>query len=86
MMHFTSKIHGEQVKDLITKFFYRDNHLCFHILLDVEDGDTIFFQEFIDYAEYKKTFSDLQKARNVNATIDIPKNNFKNITRSSKVA
>jgi hypothetical protein len=79
-------VQGKQVKDLITKFFYRDNHLCFHILLLTEEGGTIFFQEYADYAVYKKALSDLQQAKNAYETISIPKKNSKEGTEILKVA
>lgn len=77
------EIHGSKIKDLITKFFYRDSHLCFHILLHVDGGETVFFREFTDYAEYMKAFSDLKQARLNNIVIKAPK---KNLTSSSIVA
>lgn len=82
-MNAGSEIHGNKVKDLITKFFYRDSHLCFHILLHVDGGETVFFREFTDYAEYKKAFSDLQQARLNNIIINVPK---KNLATNSIVA
>lgn len=68
-----SQILGNKVRDLITKFFYKDSHLCFQILLQVDGGETVFFREFMDYAEYKKVFSELQQARLQNIVIDIPR-------------
>jgi hypothetical protein len=75
-MNLGDDIHGYKVKDLITKFFYRNSHLCFHILLHVDGGETVFFREFTDYAEYKKAFSELQQARLNNMIINIPKKNM----------
>ena len=75
-MNLSEDIQGNKVKDLITKFFYRNSHLCFHILLMLNGGETVFFQEFTDYAEYKKAFSDLQQARLNNMIISIPKKNL----------
>ncbi len=83
LMNAGAEIHGNKVRDLITKFFYRDSHLCFHILLHVDGGETVFFREFTDYAEYKKAFSDLQQARLNNIIINVPK---KNLAANSIVA
>lgn len=80
------EVHGKDVKDLITKFFYRDNHLCFHILLQLDGGETIFYKEFVDYAEYKKAFGDLQQAKLGNKNIILPKKNLNSGNLSSKVA
>ncbi len=80
------EIHGRSVRDFITKFFYRESHLCFHILLHMDGGETVFFREFMDYAEYKKAFSDLQQARLNNIIINIPKKNLATNNIVAKVA
>ena len=85
-MHTERSIHGREVKDLITKFFYSGNFLCFHILLQLEGGEKVFFQEFTDYAEYKKSFGALQEARKDGGFIHIPINNLPNIARTSNLA
>ncbi|MCC6722904.1 MAG: hypothetical protein IT258_00240 [Saprospiraceae bacterium] len=69
-------ISGHRVKDLVTKFFYRNSNLCFHILLHVDGGDTVLFREFTEYAEYRKAFSELQQAKFNNMIINIPKKNM----------
>jgi hypothetical protein len=85
-MNTVVEIRGNYVRDLITKFFYRDSHLCFHILLHVDGGETVFFREFTDYAEYKKAFSDLQQARLNNMIIKAPKKIMASGHAVSKVA
>jgi len=71
-LKFKRNIHGGQVKDLITKFFYRDNHLCFHIILEVDSGEKIPYQEFTDYAEYKRVFTELQQQKGNEVLINFP--------------
>ena len=85
-MGLRGEVSGQDVKDLITKFFYRDNHLCFHILLHLDGGETVFYKEFIDYGEYKKVFSDLQQAKLSDKKIALPKKNMNAGNVSSKVA
>jgi hypothetical protein len=85
-MNLSEDIHGNKVRDLITKFFYRNSHLCFHILLMVDGGDTVFFQEFTEYAEYKKAFSELQQARLNNRTISVPKKNLNKVALTENLA
>lgn len=79
-------IHGEQIKDLITKFFYRNNHLCFQILLHTEWNETIAFGEFSDYSEYKKAFNDLQIARTKKMPLNIPEKKLQPEVNNIKVA
>ncbi|MBI5916644.1 MAG: hypothetical protein HY842_14805 [Bacteroidetes bacterium] len=80
------EIHGKNVRDLVTKFFYKDNHLCFHILLRVDGGETVFFREFTDYAEYKKAFSDLQQAKLSNIIINVPEKSLDSSVIAANVA
>lgn len=78
--------YGSQVKDLITKFFYRDNHLCFHILLLLEEGGTLLFQEYTDYAVYKNALGELEKAVRSNTLISLSKKNSRETSKLAKVA
>lgn len=45
------------ISNLITKYFYRNNHLCFQILLKMESSETIAYKEYADYAAYKHDFA-----------------------------
>ncbi|TAK32183.1 MAG: hypothetical protein EPO28_17860 [Saprospiraceae bacterium] len=74
-LKFMRNIHGVQVRDLITKFFYRNNHLCFHIILEVDSGEKIPYQEFTDYAEYKRIFTELQQQKGNEVLINFPEKN-----------
>jgi hypothetical protein len=55
-----------EIKSLLTKFFYKNDHLCFQILIQGEFTLEV-YGEYIDYNEYKAAFDSLQ-------------NNFINIT------
>ena len=50
-------------QDLITKFYYKQNHLCFQIILNVGKNEMVPYQEFTDYAEYKIAFEKLSKMK-----------------------
>lgn len=65
-------IHSTKIKNLVTKFYYRDNHLCFQILLHCEGDETIVFKEFMDYAEYKLEYNRLLGAKSANECIVMP--------------
>lgn len=86
MMSHVRQIHGGQLKDLITRFFYKDNHLCFQIQLYVEGGEVIAYKEFDDYTEYKRAFSHLQELRASGGFLKVPEINFKKPATLSKVA
>ncbi len=70
-MQITRKIKGTEVQNLLTKFYYKENRLCFQILLHLGLDETIPFQEFSDYSSYKKVYSNLLDQKNSNALIEI---------------
>ena len=64
---------GTHIKSLITKFYYKNNHLCFQILIHCEDDKTLVYNEYTDYAEYKKEYSKLLETKSENTYVDLPK-------------
>ena len=52
-------VQSSKIKNLITKFYYKENHLCFQILLACENGETKLYKEYTDYAEYKEAYDQL---------------------------
>ncbi len=79
-------LHGGQVKDLITKFYYSNCHLCFQILLQVDGEETIPYQDFSNYGEYKLAITALEQAKGNGTVIKIPEKKFLPGTFVSKVA
>ncbi len=71
------QLKGTQIKNLITKFFYKDNHLCFQILIHCETDQTVSYREFSDYSTYKKVYDKLLKAKSENMLISIPESQSK---------
>lgn len=69
-------IRGEQIKNLVTKFYYQNNHLCFQIFLLFDQDRSLIYSEHTDYAEYKKTYGDLLNAKTNNLSLELPKNNL----------
>ena len=61
-----------QVKDLITKYFYRDEHLCFQLLVLSESGEKVLFNEFTDYTECKRALDELQQMKASGTVVRIP--------------
>jgi len=76
-------IQGRNVQNLITKFYYRDNQLCFQILLHLGLDQTIPYQEFSDYALYKQVYSKLLAQKNNNESIEVE---VRSIKKSSTTA
>lgn len=52
-------IQSSKIENLITKFYYKQNHLCFQILLNCTDKETRFYKEFKDYTLYKEEYNKL---------------------------
>ncbi len=70
-------LNGADIQNLVTKFYYRNNHLCFQILLQCDPENMIAYQEYSDYAEYKNAFNQLINMRSNNESISIPQSNQK---------
>ncbi len=49
-----------ECKSLLTKFFYKNEHLYFQILIQSEISTNV-YGEFNDYSDYKETFDRLQR-------------------------
>ena len=62
------------VSDVWTKFFFdKRNLLCFQVLLQIDGGEILLYQELTDYSEYKNTIEGLYELRSKKAIIEIPK-------------
>ena len=72
-LNVVHRLHEVTVKDVWTRFFFNKNLLCFQILLQIDSGEIVLYQELKDYSEYKNTLKDLQAARSNDAVIKIPK-------------
>ena len=72
----SKSIKGEKVKELITKFFYKGNHLCYQIILHLKDDDPVAYSVFNDYSSYKQAFNEIQKMRSKNALIEVSNENL----------
>lgn len=81
-----NQIHGAEVKDLVTKFFYKGNQLCFQIFLQIEGGERILYKEFTDYAEYKEVFAKLQQQKGSRSIIKFPEKSVDSTKSNSNVA
>lgn len=74
------------VKNLLTKFFYKENYLYFQILLQTEENKLVVFKEFTDYSEYKKVFTELQKKISENVPVTISSENVLTFAGAAEAA
>ena len=71
---------------LLTKFFYKNDHLYFQILLQNEENTDI-FGEFDDYNEYRETFDRLQRNQSEKISLKVVSDRtLKSETSFAKVA
>ena len=71
---------------LLTKFFYKNEHLYFQILIQSQDNIDI-YGEFDDYNEYRETFDRLQKNQSEKSILKIvSERTFKSDSCFAKVA
>ncbi len=83
---FVQQFRGVDIDDVQTKFFFRENLLCFHVLLKMKSGETVFFQEFKDYSEYINMFNGLLSAKSNGTVITFPDKIINSGSASPKVA
>jgi hypothetical protein len=53
------KMKTDEAQGLLTRFFYRDNHLCFQILIQTE-SELISYGQYNDYSVYKSAFEQIR--------------------------
>ena len=57
-------------KKLLTKYFYKDNQLCFQILITIDDKKDI-IGEYSNYSDYRKAFVNFLSKMEAGNVIDI---------------
>lgn len=67
-------IAASDIINLITLFYYKNNHLRYQILIHLSGERTIVFGEYDNYKEYKAEFEKLQNQRKNNFQIQIAEN------------
>ena len=66
------EITGTQIKNLITKFYYKNNNLCFQILLLLDQNKSVAYEEYVDYSAYKKAYNELMDIKTKNLSLFLP--------------
>ncbi len=59
-----SLIQSSKIKNLITKFYYKENELWFKVLVNYENGETRLYKEYSDYTLYKDAYNNLLNVKN----------------------
>lgn len=59
------------IMNLISLFYYKNNHLRYQILLHLTGERTVVFGEYQNYKDYKNEFELLQSKRKSNNALDI---------------
>lgn len=62
-------IHSSRIKNLITKFYYKNNHLCFQIILNCENNESKLYNEYEDYNQYKAEYNRLLDVKAANELV-----------------
>ena len=75
-------ISGHQIKDILTRFYYREDQLFFQIVLHFDNHRKIAFKEFTDYTRYKRVIGELQKIKDENLSFRIPETTAKSLTQT----
>jgi len=71
-MTTTPTLNVSEIQNLVTKFYYKNNQLCFQILLQDKSDKITPFKEYTNYAEYKKAYNQLMDQKSDKNAIDTP--------------
>lgn len=67
-------ISGMDIVNLITLFYYKNDHLRYQIIMHLTGERNVLYGEYTDYKEYKIEFDNLSSQRKNNFKIQIPEN------------
>lgn len=67
-------ISGMDIVNLITLFYYKNDHLRYQIIMHLTGERNVLYGEYTDYKEYKIEFENLSTQRKNNFKIQIPEN------------
>ena len=73
-------ISSSDIINLITLFYYKNNHLRYQILIHLSGERTIVYGEYENYKEYKSEFEKLQNQRKNNFNIQIVENQLHGVS------
>ena len=73
-------ISSSDIINLITLFYYKNNHLRYQILIHLSGERTIIYAEYENYKEYKSEFEKLQNQRKNNFNIQIVENQLHGVS------
>ncbi len=63
---------NQKIDDLITRFFYKEEQLYFRIMIKLNGGTMLPYNDYADYNEYKKAYASLvEKKRSGDAIMNM---------------
>jgi len=66
---------NQKIDDLITRFFYKEEQLYFRIMIKLNGGTMLPYNDYSDYNEYKNAYATLvEKKRSGDTMINVNQN------------
>lgn len=65
---------NQKIDDLITRFFYKEEQLYFRIMVRINGGTLLPFNDYADYNEYKKDYAQLVEKKRANDGLQVTTN------------
>jgi len=65
---------NQKIDDLITRFFYKEEQLYFRIMVKINGGTLLPFNDYADYNEYKKAYAELVEKKRSNDSLKVTTN------------
>ena len=60
---------NQKIDDLVTRFFYKEEQLYFRIMIKLNGGTMLSYNDYADYNEYKKAYANLVEKKRSGGTM-----------------
>lgn len=60
---------NQKIDDLVTRFFYKEEQLYFRIMIKLNGGTMLSYNDYADYNEYKKAYAALVEKKRAGGTM-----------------
>ena len=57
-------VKSDDIENVITKFYYKGEQLCFQIIFRLESQEIILYEDFDDYVDYRQKLTELMLLKN----------------------
>lgn len=64
-------IHNTDINQILTKYFYEDNQLCYQIMVQTKNNELYNLEKYVNYSEYMRAFAQIEERFKSGMVIEI---------------